>query len=264
MMYHATRHWAIAGEIVATNFFIRPRVTIMTRFGEEVLVNFHLENADQPKYFSWKSLKTGNTMIILYPERRTFLDMNQGIRQESPNTVMVFEAGLEKVTSEVDSYIIRCTAALNGGGSYKCFACQAEKAKDGSLLKRCARCKATAYCSRECQIGFWKGQHKALCSQSDKLKQLARFDFASFNGFIDWSFPAENSDRGDQSENVEKAIHDLFRRSTGLEPLSKPERFRKVLNTVAAEIFTNFEAGPMQLDLLEGLDRSIKATSASN
>jgi hypothetical protein len=186
-MYHAKRHWAVAGEIVESNFFIRPRAKIKTRFGEEVLVNFHLETAEEPKYFGWNLLKRGNTMIILYPYRRTFLDMNQGIRQENAETVMVFQAGLEKVTTEVASFK-HCSTG-------KCFVCQAEKCNDGTPLKRCAQCKMTTYCSRECQISHWKGRHKPLCSQSGMLSKLAGLDFTTFNGYIDWSFQPERFDR---------------------------------------------------------------------
>ena len=48
-MYSPTRHWALVGEIVDVTFFIRPRVTIKTHYGEEVLVNFHL---DEPGHSS--------------------------------------------------------------------------------------------------------------------------------------------------------------------------------------------------------------------
>jgi hypothetical protein len=44
-----------------------------------------------------------------------------------------------------------------------CRYCNTSEAQmDGAILMKCAKCKATYYCSRECQVADWKG-HKILC-----------------------------------------------------------------------------------------------------
>ena len=34
-----------------------------------------------------------------------------------------------------------------------------------SNLRACSRCKATSYCSKECQTAHWKSEHKASCGK---------------------------------------------------------------------------------------------------
>lgn len=94
--YSQTRHWCIFGEIVDVITFVRPRVILKTRFGEEVGVHFHL-HCDSPDFFDWSDLKIGSTMGILYPYSHQFMDMSVGIRQEDSDTVMVFPSSLDSL-----------------------------------------------------------------------------------------------------------------------------------------------------------------------
>ncbi|CAN0382261.1 unnamed protein product [Discosporangium mesarthrocarpum] len=33
------------------------------------------------------------------------------------------------------------------------------------FFKRCGRCKAAMYCTRECQVAHWKDGHKGMCNR---------------------------------------------------------------------------------------------------
>ena len=124
-MYSPVRHWALVGEIVDTSFFIRPRVTLETRYGEKVLVNFHLEGATKPKFFQWSDLqsRSSKTLVILYAVNRTFLDLNQGIRQESPNSVMVFPETFSNLNTELERYEHAYRRKQNQESAKVCFEC---------------------------------------------------------------------------------------------------------------------------------------------
>lgn len=41
-----------------------------------------------------------------------------------------------------------------------------QKVIEHGRLKRCSRCKAKLYCSKECQIAHWKSGHKFQCNPS--------------------------------------------------------------------------------------------------
>ena len=124
------RHWCCYGEVKEAVFFGRMRVHLETRFGEQVPVMFHLEGAVTPTYFQWSDIKENqSTMCILRPYAHDFMDMTRGIRQESPNTVMVFPATQVVLCQEVD----RLTRALSSIGT--CIICN----KDGA--KKCSKCK---------------------------------------------------------------------------------------------------------------------------
>ena len=179
-MYSPIRHWGLVGEIVEVNFFIRPRVTIKTQYGETVLVNFHLETPS-PSFFTWDDLKPKRTLAILYAQNRTFMDMNKGVRQESPRTVMVFPCPLDSFMDEFQGYISVEKKAK------ACFYCGKLETDDYKLLK-CIRCKNVFYCGRNCQRPHWP-KHKKLCQHAPMLANLSTLDFSRFDGFVDWSFP---------------------------------------------------------------------------
>lgn len=171
--YSETRHWCIFGEIVYDISFGRPRVILKTRFGEEVGVHFHL-HCDSPTFFDWSDLKIGSTMGILYPFSHQFMDMSVGIREENPDTVMVFPSSLDSLTKEVD--------IVAAHSSNTCDLC----GKGGS--SQCGRCKGPRYCSKECQLAHWSQGHKKLCKHWPLLQKLVAVDFTSFKGSYDWTF----------------------------------------------------------------------------
>jgi len=191
-MYSPIRHWALVGEIVETSFWLRPRVTIETRFGERVLVNFHLEGTTKPTFFDWTALKAqpDATVVILYAISRTFIDMNQGVRQENPDSIMVFPANLSELTKEVDGHA-QARRHQNEPVGLICFQCG--KPESGECkLSRCNRCRKATYCGRECQIPHWKGSHKKLCRHATMLSNLSALDFSVFYNYVDWKFEVQD------------------------------------------------------------------------
>lgn len=181
-IYSPIRHWALVGEIVNVSYFVRPRVTIQTQYGEEVLVNFHLDEP-RPSFFNWEDLKPKSTLIILYAKSRTFLDMNRGIRQESADSAMVFPAPFDNLADE-----FQCYSILEKNDTKTCFSCNAQETENNSLMK-CARCKKAFYCNKECQVLHWKRSHKRLCKHANMLTNLASLNMSRFEGFVTWSFP---------------------------------------------------------------------------
>lgn len=222
-MYEASRHWALIADIEST-FFVRYRVLVKTAFGESVPIHFHLEDATKPKYFNWKDMKKGYSMCTLYPKRHSFLDMTEGIRQERSDTVMVFPVSTSTLADEV--------SLLLDQDEQTCFGCQK---KFANSLKKCARCKVTCYCSKDCQLKHWKQAHKKLCAHEKMLQNLANFDFGSFEGFIDWSFVPEMITPEEKKNRANEAIHTFFR-SHGKEPLSESERVFHLFDTIKNKV----------------------------
>jgi len=223
-MYSPIRHWALVGEIVDINFFIRPRVTIQTRFGEKVLVNFHLEDANKPTFFDWTDLQRGACLIIFYAKKRTFLDMNQGVRQESPDSVMLFPAGFRDLVNEVQGY----------SNPNSCSYCGKPETTDHKLC-RCKLCRVTRYCGRECQAPHWKKSHKKLCRHATMLSSLATLDFSTFNNFIDWNFVIEDPPtREEKEQKSKKAARDMLYEMGVQNPelSSMPARLETLLSAI--------------------------------
>ena len=50
--YVPIRHWCFMGEVIEASSDIRHRALLKTRFGEKVLLNFHLEGADTPTFLA--------------------------------------------------------------------------------------------------------------------------------------------------------------------------------------------------------------------
>ena len=177
-MYVPSRHWVLVGEIVEDlSDFIRHRVLLETLYGEEVQVNFHLEDFPCP-IFPWFSVQPGNTMMILYAQSKVFLDMNHGVRLESSTSVMVFPTNVGNVNEAMLSLSNSKSAATRS-----CFQCSAKTATNGEKLKQCAQCHVALYCSRECQVKNWAKCHRKLCSSMPQLKVIADLDFANFVDF---------------------------------------------------------------------------------
>mmetsp|Transcript_30033 Transcript_30033/g.69282 ORF Transcript_30033/g.69282 Transcript_30033/m.69282 type:complete len:331 (-) Transcript_30033:9-1001(-) len=186
-IFYPRRHWALVGTIEKVEFFIRPRASIVTNFAERVLVNFHLESALCPDGFGWDELKVGSSMVILYAERKTFLDMSVGIRQESPETVMVFPVSLPDLNKNYEAIQAHVNRSSSSSSSARrCFACGEEETV-GLKTKRCGACKVAQYCGRDCQISHWKESHKQLCPYFRMLAWLACIDFSTFRQFVAWN-----------------------------------------------------------------------------
>lgn len=245
--YNPSRHWALIGEIKEINMSLRPRVLLTTRFGETFPVHFYLENSTSPSCFEWDSLKPDNTMCIFYPKRHQFMDLTTGIRQENPDTVMVFPTSQEILEQE-------CCFLADHNTVPTCFGCgqQAEQ-----QLKRCSTCKLAYYCSRDCQLGHWKTSHKKLCRHYQMLSNLVKMDFSKFEGFVNWNFAVEQMPSiEEQEERNRQALHDWMREK-GLEPLSKSRRLLELLEHFQDTVLQSDDTSGSMLEHQSGALRTL-------
>jgi hypothetical protein len=158
-----TRHWCVIGEIEIESFSpIRKAMLFKTRWGEKVAVWFYNESFPI-KTFSLADCKVGNTIAILYGERKVMADGSTGIRQEYPHVVYVFRAPM--------SVLLNASECITEG---KCHSCKRDDAPEHpQRLQQCSKCKVVKYCSRECQLSGWSS-HKRVCSQMDVFSSLLR------------------------------------------------------------------------------------------
>lgn len=225
--FSPSRHWILLGEIIENlTDFVRPRSLLETKFGEQVLVNFHLEDAPTPAYFSWNDIKPGRTMCILYAKKKAFMDMNRGVRQEYSRCSMVFPANLGQLSKDCTSIELSLVESAR-----RCFQCERTTRKDEVFaLKRCSKCQVAVYCSKECQVLHWKATHKKLCQHTRTLSKMMSLNFAQFEGFVYWDFDLEPMPTPtEQQARHRQALFDLIRRHGG-EPLSKQERLAELLS----------------------------------
>jgi len=166
-----SRHWATLIEITHDLSFVRPGCSGMNQFGERISVHFYHDNDEKPVAFKWSQLKAGNTLAILYPEKKTFLDMSEGIREENLDACFIFNSSLINVQDEAQKMLKNADREANANENEhsECFNCGVKAEK----LSRCSVCKIANYCSKECQTKAWKDCHKNLCKQSDVLLRLA-------------------------------------------------------------------------------------------
>ena len=105
------RHWCLVGEVKEFVEYVRPRVSIKLKNGQEIIVHFYHEKTDHPTTFKWSEIKKGKTMAILYAKRRQFMDFSIGIRQEHLDSVYIFNASLEtlfQTAAEITNKTKKC------------------------------------------------------------------------------------------------------------------------------------------------------------
>jgi hypothetical protein len=115
----------------------------ITYFGEKLGCHFYHETDEKPTTFSWEDLQPGNTMAILYAERKTFLDMSEGVRQENLDTCYVFKAKIQDVFKEANK-LLKDADSRSKNLELECFACGVKTDK----ILRCASCHLAKYCSK--------------------------------------------------------------------------------------------------------------------
>jgi hypothetical protein len=139
------QHWCLIGEITNAESFMRPQVILQTRFGEEVKIMFYLD--DRPSMMGFQGgafddfpfkVEPGHTICIMYAERKTFMDMSVGVRQETLGACWVFNAPFQEVQADAEKLL----RPVSG-----CFHC-GEVSAD---LRRCTRCRCATYCNETCQ-----------------------------------------------------------------------------------------------------------------
>lgn len=82
-------------------YFIRLRLHVRDRSGQEFSVAFYPESGETP---TPEQFKKGHTIAILYPHQHYFLDMTTGIRQEDMNLIQVRLQRLEQYSAHLVGY----------------------------------------------------------------------------------------------------------------------------------------------------------------
>jgi hypothetical protein len=139
--YWPIRHWATLVDITHDLTFGRPGCQGYNQFGEVVRVFFYHDNTDTPTSFEWSDLQPNNTLAILYPERKVFLDMTEGIREENLDSCFIFKAPLKIVQEEAQKLLNNADMV---GVEKQCFNCGLKSER----LSHCANCKLANYCSK--------------------------------------------------------------------------------------------------------------------
>lgn len=84
--FRPSRHWCLLAEVVHVESFIRLRLHVRDRAGDEFPVAFYPKDTEEP---TPEQYKIGHTIAILYPHQHYFLDMTTGIRQEDMRSIQV-------------------------------------------------------------------------------------------------------------------------------------------------------------------------------
>ncbi len=123
---------------------IRPGCLGLTYFGEKVAVHFYHDNDEKPTTFKWDDLESGNTMAILYAERKTFLDLSEGVREENLDSCYIFKSNIQDVFKEANKLLKDADLRSANISQLECFGCGIKTDK----ILRCANCHLAKYCSK--------------------------------------------------------------------------------------------------------------------
>ncbi|KAK3821178.1 MAG: hypothetical protein J3Q66DRAFT_386081 [Benniella sp.] len=162
-----TYHWCFMGEIVddtlAKESFLRHRLLVRDREGLELPVLFYLSAGDN---LDTSHLKTGHTIFVRYAQHHWFLDLTEGIRVEKTAFFYAVPYSL--------SAILETHSALTPGVCKSC-------GKQAS--QRCAKCKQTSYCSRECQTSNWS-DHRTACRLLTAVASVTTLDYTQLDRYV--------------------------------------------------------------------------------
>ena len=177
--------WALIGEITSDAKFMRPEVRLTDSTGERNVHVAWYHDPDEVSSFKPERLRVGTTLVVMHPRRKTFLDMTDGIRQESLKACWVFNAPFAAVRTEA-AQLLGAADARALGGSRACFGCGGIDTP-AARHSACSKCSLAVYCSQTCQRTRW-AVHKRLCGDAERLLRLAalprhKFDFSK-HGFL--------------------------------------------------------------------------------
>lgn len=176
-------HWALIMEI---NHLLKHPSKIgfggYNLYGDEIHVYFECNiDEENPTTFSWDDLKEGNTIAILYPDQKKFPNGDSVVVEANLDSCYIFRESLEMVKHEAHMLLLDADLMAKSEASC-CFSCG--YSNPVHTLNRCANCKMTKYCSKECQSYAWKESHKRLCDQSETLLRLAALPLLPFEDFF--------------------------------------------------------------------------------
>ena len=155
--------------------FLRNRVEVRDRAGGTCQISFYPEAG----YFDFKTLKTGNTILVTNGQQHDFMDGSVGLRIEQLRNVVVAPCSM--------SDLLHLSALYHGKKDLKCWNCDKGAAANSlaggasqasaAELKKCAACETARYCSKNCQIKDWKEGHKKVCKSVPIFRRFASVDY---------------------------------------------------------------------------------------
>ncbi|KAF3919653.1 hypothetical protein ABW20_dc0105116 [Dactylellina cionopaga] len=77
-----------------------------------------------------------------------------------------YSAKLQNIEEKVNKELEKAGLSHKLGKPGSCAVCNKAESSDGQQLKKCSRCRAREYCSKECQTQDWK-MHKAFCKSKE-------------------------------------------------------------------------------------------------
>ncbi|CAF0805332.1 unnamed protein product [Brachionus calyciflorus] len=178
------RHWAFLVEIDERMENEEHGFMGWSRFNENLPIP---ESNDKPNSFQWSDLTKGQTMAILYAEKK-MIKRQMSICEETLDNCFVFKVNMEQLENEAVK-VLDFKDSQCQNKNLSCFNCGVEL-KEERL--ECEKCKLAVYCSKKCQDKSWSMVHEKLCSQSDVLLRLAclprHSQFEDFYTFFSNSF----------------------------------------------------------------------------
>ncbi len=85
--YGPSRNWCLLAEITGVNAFLRLRIELKDRAGDEFFLAFYLDNdAEQPNPADYTK---GHTMVLIGAAKHAFMDGSVGIREDEDPEVAV-------------------------------------------------------------------------------------------------------------------------------------------------------------------------------
>jgi hypothetical protein len=135
------RHYATLLEIIESTYLVRKSLRGWNQFGEDVSVRFFVDEDVTPNTFKWLDLQVGYTIAILYPDRREFVDGENGLRVDNVEMCYVFEAPLSAVQDEAQKLLNSADAAARSELT-ECFSCGLKQTD----MTVCSKCKKASYC----------------------------------------------------------------------------------------------------------------------
>jgi hypothetical protein len=163
-------NWCYFAEITLTNYHpFRPSIIVKDWKGKEHPIIFYLDDVPglSNPFFPGEQFKVGQTICLLYAERKTFMDLSEGIRKEDSD-FYIFKCALDQ--------LIKVASMIQSRAG--CLSC----GKDNIKLLQCGKCKLAAYCGKECQKTDWK-VHKNICPDMPMLKKLMELLKSRFEEF---------------------------------------------------------------------------------
>ena len=154
-------------------------VLLKDRCGEDdIPIAFYPETGS----FDYRTLKKGHTICLMLAERRTFLDLSEGVRVENLDTVKVIPCALDDLFA-ISTFYSQCQDS--------CWTCKkkASATSDGEAtvaveLKKCANCRIALYCGKECQVKDWKERHRRWCKALPEFLKLTKINYRKYKEHV--------------------------------------------------------------------------------